>query len=136
MKFTKRQLRQIIKEGINQGINLSESGEAGSQAGSIDKSAPGDVQRQARTIDALDGVPEFIQAAAMFIEYLLEYREEKANIGHLRKVALKKFEDLGIDNPGLANLFVTIIQKAGREAEQSRDGGGDAEEISLDIEEK
>ncbi len=134
MKYTNKQIQALIREGIKRGRSqLHETGEKGSQKDSIDKYAPGDVQRQARTIDALDGVPEFLQAAAMFMEYLLEYKEEKANIGHLRKVALAKFEQMGIDNVGLANLFATIIQKAGKEAEDAQkakpdDGGIDDEE--------
>ena len=123
MKFTKKQLQSIISEGIRQGMNLRETGDKGSQKDSIPKNAPGDVQRQGRYIDALDGVPEFLEASALFIEYLLEFKEEKANIGHLRKAILSKFDQLGIDNKGLANLFATIIMKAGAEAEVAQKEG-------------
>ena len=55
----------------------------------------------------------------MFIEYLLEYDEEKANIDHLRKAARQKFDEMGA-NKALADLFVTVIQRASKEMKKAK----------------
>ena len=128
MKFTKQQLTQIISEGIKQGLKnsknqniLSENVKVtlGMQGANVDAKAPGDTKRVARYIDSLDGVPEFMSAVPMFIEYLLEYDEEKANIDHLRKAARQKFDEMGA-NKALADLFVTVIQRASKEMKKAK----------------
>jgi len=95
MKFTKEQLTQIISEGITKGIAKSQNFKfltentkikIGMQGANVDPKAPGDTKRVGRYIDNLDNVAEFISAVPMFIEYLLEYKEEKASIDHLRKI--------------------------------------------------
>tara|TARA_B100000212_G_C27331553_1_gene514882 strand:- start:80 stop:526 length:447 start_codon:yes stop_codon:yes gene_type:complete len=128
MKFTKEQLTQIISEGITKGIAKSQNFKfltentkikIGMQGDNVDPKAPGDTKRVGRYIDNLDNVAEFISAVPMFIEYLLEYKEEKANIDHLRKAARSKFDEMGAPR-GLADLFVTVIQRAAIEVQKAK----------------
>ena len=116
MKFTKEQLTQIISEGINQGVARSQQSAHLTEKAKIkvgtqgdDAALKGDALQLKRRMDYLDGVPEFMAALPLFIEYMMEYDQEKATISHLRKGVQKAFEEKGV-NPGLATLMVTAIQ--------------------------
>ena len=128
MKFTKEQLTQIISEGINQGVARSQNFKfltentkikIGTQGVNVAPDSPGDTKRVGRYVDALDNVAEFVSAVPIFIEYLLEYKEEKANIDHLRKAARSKFDEMGAPR-GLADMFVTVIQRAAVEVQKAK----------------
>ena len=124
MKFTKEQLTQIISEGINQGVARSQQSAHLTEKAKIkvgtqgdDVKLKGDPEQLKRRMDYLDGVPEFMAALPLFIEYMMEYDEEKATISHLRKGIQAAFEKAGA-SVGLANLMVTAIQRAAQEKKE------------------
>ena len=139
MKINKQEFVQLMKEAYNNRL-VTEDGEEQGETLAGDN-PPADVVALVKAINArLQGKAEYLTASQAFLEYLLEWSEEGAQLGDLQTVCSELMKNSG--NKGSANqLFIALkkaseIYRQGKAAKVAREPGQEPANRPEDIQEE